>query len=153
AHGPVGIDELVSQFTEFSPPGTATLLSDVIAQFGELALPDPPQFTTRGRVRLQLSSPTISVTSGSSSEVSVHISVRAHYYPDANTDPLPEPLHGEIQAALELLQVGPDTDRRLVIRPSADENKIRFVPAPGTGLTAADVARISSTAIRQSVID
>ena len=57
---------------------------------------------TRGTARVQLSTPTIAVAGNSISTVTTHVSVRARYTPDGGTAILPEPIHGELQAAFSV---------------------------------------------------
>ena len=98
--------------------------------------------------KLQVSSVTITVPQGSSSEVTVHAGIRAQYYPDSGTADLPAPIHGDVHAAFEVRKVpvfpfpfGPGTKllrSRLVISPSSEDSKIQFTAAPGSGLSACD---------------
>jgi peroxiredoxin len=98
--------------------------------------------------------------------VTVHAHVRAHYYPDAGTTALPAPIHGEVQAVFEIHFVPPPplpvvgvmmapapghlgealigSGGKLVVRPSSDDSKIRFIAAPGGGLSAVEESRIGA---------
>ena len=89
----------------------------------------------RGRAKVQVSTVTITVPDGSSSEVTVHARVRAHYYPDPGTTDLPAPIHGEVSAAFDVRRVQSSSGTRLLIRPSSQDAKIQFIAAPGTGLS------------------
>ena len=60
--------------------------------------------STRGTVQVQVSTPTITIPDGSSSEVILHCNLRAHYKPDPGTLLLPEPIHGELQASVSIEQ-------------------------------------------------
>jgi peroxiredoxin len=140
-----------------APPGAARLLSEAFAELDlVLEVPDDPPDMVRGTVKVQLSSPTISVPAGSASQVTVHAHIRAHYYPDDGTNAMPEPLHGEVQATFDVRQVSSfpwHRGKRLVIQASSQDSQILFIPAPGTGLSATDVARISAQvrkAVRES---
>jgi peroxiredoxin len=153
ARGPMTLGDVQTHLTTTTPPGAARMLEDFFSRFGEAEIPPTPPATVRGTARVQLGSPTLSFPSGSSSEVTVHVFIRAHYAPDAGTDPLPEPVHGEVRATFEVRQVGSPSGRRLVIRPSAQDSKIQFIAASGTGLSAADVATLSAQvrkAVRES---
>ena len=177
ARGPVGLGDLRKHLAGFAPPGAAKMIEAEFSKFGQLQPrpPPPPPETVRGTVKVQLASPTLSLTPGSTTEVTLHVGVRAHYYPDPGTTDTPKPVHGEVQAAFEVRQVvGPPVvvetskssaehavyprpgvflGRRLLIQPSSDDNKIQFITAPGTGLSAADVDKISAQvrkAVRES---
>jgi peroxiredoxin len=171
ARGPVGLGDLRKHLAGFAPPGAAKMIEAEFSKFGQVQPPPPPE-TVRGTVKVQLASPTLSLTAGSTSEVTVHVGVRAHYYPDPGTTDMPKPVHGEVQAAFEVRQAGPLVfemsrsreehavhpppgvfRRRLLIQPSSDDNKIQFITALGTGLSAADVDKISAQvrkAVRES---
>ena len=105
----------------------------------------PPK-NPRGRVKLQLSSPTITLADGATSEATLLTDVRAHYDPDSGAGQIAaadHPLHGEVRAAFELSVLSSASGRKLSVRPSSKDNKIQFIAAPGTGLTGAEVSRIS----------
>jgi peroxiredoxin len=144
-----GADDVVQHLTEFVPPGVGKLMQVAIADIGVLDLPDLTPGIVRGTVRAQLASPTLSMPEGSTTEVTFHVGVRAHYWPDAGTVPMPEPVHGEVQATYEVKVVLNIRDhrrplrRKLLITASSNDSKIRFVPAPGSNLSAADAERIS----------
>ena len=53
------------------------------------------------------------------------------------------PLHGEVRAAFELSVLSSASGRKLSVRPSSKDSKIQFIAASGTGLTGAEVSRIS----------
>jgi len=53
------------------------------------------------------------------------------------------PLHGEVRAAFELSVLSSASGRKLSVRPSSQDSKIQFSAASGTGLTGAEVSRIS----------
>jgi len=153
ARGPVGLGDLRKHLAGFAPPGAAKMIEAEFSKF-EPRPPRPPPATVRGTVKVQLASPMLSLPSGSTSEITAHVSIRAHYYPDAGTDSMPEPVHGEVQATFEVRQqTTSQFGRRLIVQPSSQDSKIQFVTAPGTGLSAADVGRISAQvrkAVRES---
>lgn len=154
ARGPVGIQELQTQLTAHAPPGAAKVIGGLFTQLGEVRFPPPPTVgTVQGTVRVQISTLTVSLPAGSTSEVTVQAFVRAHYFPDPNTNDLPEPIHGAVQATFEVRQTTSAAGKRLLIQPSADDSKIQFLAAAGTGLSAADVATLSAqvrNAVRES---
>jgi peroxiredoxin len=127
-----------------SPPGAARRIESA---FNDLDLvvgadPSPPDLV-RGTVALQLSTVRLSVAGGSTSEVTVHADIRARYEPDPGTTSLPEAINGEVRAVYEVRKVAAGPTTRLLIRPSPQDQKIEFIPAPGSGLTSTDAARIA----------
>jgi thiol-disulfide isomerase/thioredoxin len=152
ARGPVGLHELQTQLTANAPPGAAKVLGDLFGQLVQVQFPPPPPEPVRGRVLVQVSTLTVSLPAGSTSEVTVHASVRAHYFPDPGTTDLPQPIHGEVQATFEVRQTQSAAGKRLLIQPSAQDSKIQFITAPGTGLNAGDVDRIAAQ-VRKAVRD
>jgi peroxiredoxin len=150
------LDQLRTQLSACAPPGASRRID---ASFSELApsMPGegPSADTVRGRVKVSLSSPTLSAADGSMSEVTLRASVRAHYDPDPGTTRLAAPehaVHGEVRAAFELRLGSSATGRRLSIEPSREDRKIQFTAAPGTRLSAEETARISAE-VRRVVRD
>jgi peroxiredoxin len=155
ARGPVGLGDLRTHLTDTAPPGVARMMSDFFSKVGQVVVKETPPGTVRGTVQVQLASPTLSLPSGSTSEITAHVNIRARYYPDAGTDPMPEPVHGEVQATFEVHRQRfiPHVGRQFVIQPSSQDSKIQFVTAPGTGLSAVEVGWISAQvrkAVRES---
>ena len=56
----------------------------------------------------------------------------------------PQPVHGEVRAAFDVTRAPHTAGRRLLIQPSAQDAKIQFIAAPGSGLTAVDQSRIAT---------
>jgi peroxiredoxin len=153
AGGSGGVKQLRAQLASMAPPGAARMLEDGLSMLGRAGVPTMPPGIVRGTVKLQCSSPTISLPSGSTSEISLHVDVRAHYYPDPGAVgvAVPEhPLHGDVDATFELTSMSTSTGRKLRIRPSSHDDRIRFTAAPGTNLTAAEADRISAQ-VRKTV--
>jgi peroxiredoxin len=98
----------------------------------------------RGTVQVQVGSPSLSVSAGSTNEITATAQIRARYVPDPNTAALPSPIHGEVQAAFTLSYnpTGAGGKPALEAQPTTDKNKIAFVPAAGS-LTAAEGAQIT----------
>lgn len=98
----------------------------------------------RGTAAIQVSTPALTLAAGSTSEVTVHAQVRAHYMPDPGTADLPKPIHGEIRATFSAKYnaSGATGKPALEVKPSDDDNKIVFIPAAGT-LTAAETKQIA----------
>jgi peroxiredoxin len=98
----------------------------------------------RGTAAIQVSTPALTLAAGSTSEVTVHAQVRAHYMPDPGTADLPKPIHGEIRATFSAKYnaSGATGKPALEVKPSDDDNEIVFIPAAGT-LTAAETKQIA----------
>ncbi|MGZ9159106.1 MAG: TlpA family protein disulfide reductase, partial [Nitrospira sp.] len=120
------------------------MFSDAFAGFDQDWEIELPPDVVRGRVKLQVSSITITVPNGSSTEVIIHADIRAQYYPDPGTTEMPPSVHGEVRAAFDVRQTPHGAGRRLLIQPSAQDAKIEFIASPGSGLTAAAVSRIAA---------
>lgn len=150
SRGSGGIGDIRGHLLESAPPGAARVLRRV---FDDVLFPGefevPPEIV-RGTVRAQLGAPTVTLVPSSSQEVVLHVQVRAEYTPDAGTTPLPAPLHGEAQVTLEIRQQRTGSRTRLVVRPSADDGKIRFTPAPGSGLDPVESAAVEAQ-VRKAV--
>jgi hypothetical protein len=134
-----GLRDIRTQLTSTAPPGAARMLTEAFntlyESWGKVL---PPPGTLRGLARLQVSSPTITVPVGSSSEITVYANIRAAYYPDPGTPDLPAPIHGVMQAAFEVRKSLTSLGARLLISPSSDDSKIQFIAAPGSGLSSSD---------------
>jgi peroxiredoxin len=131
------INDVRAQLNSTAPPGVAKKLSDEFDAFDRDWVIQLPPDVVRGLVKMQLSSITIAVPDGSSSEITIHAQVRAHYYPDPRTTELPAPVHGEVRAVFDVGRAA-HWKRRLEIRPSSQDAKIQFLAAPGSGLTTND---------------
>ena len=133
-----------------APAGAAARMKDAFAAFDDLTavIGDAPG-AVRGKADVQLSTVRMTVPHGSTSEVVLHIDIRAHYRPAAGTTDLAAPIHGEVEAAFEIRMLQFGEVRRLEIKPSANDNKIRFHPAPGT--VSAGEAGTIATAIRRAL--
>jgi peroxiredoxin len=138
-----GLGEIRTQLIASTPPGAAQMLTDAFAKFDQNWEVELPPDVVRGLAKFQVSSVNISVPSGSSSEVTVHARIRAHYYPDPGTTILPAPVHGDLQIAFDVRKVRFHSGMRLVIQPSSQDSKIQFTAASGTGLDAVEQSRIA----------
>jgi peroxiredoxin len=146
----LNLDEVRARLAANAPPGAATMIEE---EFSKLKKGRPakqpagqPSKEPRGRVKLQLSSPTITLADGATSEATLLTDVRAHYDPDSGAGQIAaadHPLHGEVRAAFELSVSSSASGRKLSVRPSSKDSKIQFIAAAGTGLTSAEVSRIS----------
>lgn len=136
-----------------APPGAAIVMASVLtgAVAPNTGILEEPGPVIRGTARVQLASPTVTIPPASSAEIAVHVWVRAHYTPDAATTVLPAPIHGEVTATYDVRRLPTNTGgARLHIKASADDAKISFTPAPGSGLDVIEAARISAE-VRKAV--
>ena len=119
-------------------PAESTGLSPalVLANFPEF-------FLVRGLVQAQLSTLNITFPKNTTSEVTVHCQIRALYIRDAGTVPLPAPIHGEVKIGFEAHYQATGNGPLLRVDVTDDDNKIVFVPAAGTSLTAIEAKQIS----------
>lgn len=105
-----------------------------------------------GRSYVQLSAPWLAFDQGSTSSVTVHVNIRASYYPDAGTPALPAPIHGEVQAVYTIaLSSAPSAVHAEV---SKHDKDIKFTPAPGT-VSASDADSLATeirSALRKSFV-
>jgi hypothetical protein len=150
AGGPKELDAFRAYLAANAPPGAATMIAEELSKLdkgrpAKEPSKNPPK-KPRGRVKLQLSSPTIVLADGATSEATLLTDVRAHYDPDSGAGQIAaaeHPLHGEVRAAFELSVLASASGRKLSVRPSSKDSKIQFTAAAGTGLTGAEVSRIS----------
>ena len=153
AGGPSNLDDVRARLAVNAPPGAVTMIE---AEFSKLEKRRPakepsrqPPKSPRGLVKLQLSSPTIVLADGATSEATLLTDVRAHYDPDSGAGDIAapdHPLHGEVRAAFELSVLSSASGRKLSVRPSSKDSKIQFIAAAGTGLTSAEVSQVSGEA-------
>jgi peroxiredoxin len=131
-----GLGAIRTQLIATTPPGAAKMLTDAFEKFDQDLQVGLPADVVRGLAKFQVSSVNITIPTGSSSEVTVHARIRAHYYPDPGTTILPAPVHGELHIGFDVHKVQSHSGTRLVIRPSSQDTKIQFTAAPATGLDA-----------------
>ena len=146
AGGASNLDDLRARLAVNAPPGAAKMIEEEFSKLEKGRPGRQPSKKPRGRVQLQLSSPTIILADGATSEATLLTDVRAHYDPDSGAGEIAaadHPLHGEVRAAFELSVLSSASGRKLSVRPSSKDSKIQFIAASGTGLTGAEVSRIS----------
>ena len=145
--------EIGAHLAKKAPPGAVARfnkdLSDLITARDEVA----PSGRVRGLADVQISTPAISLVRA---EVVVHVYVRAHYYPEGDTPPLPEPIHGEVRISYELapktkqLPNGSIKNVLEVVIPS-DDSKIQFFPRQDSGMTQATADSAIAVHVRHAV--
>jgi peroxiredoxin len=146
AGGPANLDDLRARLAVNAPPGAAKMIEEEFSKLEKGRPGRQPSKKPRGRVKLQLSSPTIILADGATSEATLQTDVRAHYDPDSGAGEIAaadHPLHGEVRAVFELSVLSSASGRKLSVRPSSKDSEIEFIAAAGTGLTGAEVSRIS----------
>jgi hypothetical protein len=125
---------------------TPTFLHSATARVGGRGPQEIAAIQARGTARVQLSAPAIRLPPGSTSEVTVHVHVRAHYTADPGTLALPEPVHGDVRvtcsvAVKPLVGFGP-AKRILEVGLPCQDGKIQFHPAPGISLSELEFAQL-----------
>jgi peroxiredoxin len=146
AGGPLNLDDFRARLAVKAPPGFTKTIEEEFSKLEKGRPGRKPSKKPRGRVKLQLSSPTIVLADGATSEATLLTDVRAHYDPDSGAGEIAaadHPLHGEVRAAFELSVLSSASGRKLSVRPSSKDSKIQFIAASGTGLTGAEASRIS----------
>jgi AhpC/TSA family len=146
AGGPSNLDDFRARLAANAPPGAAKMIEEEFSKLEKGRPGSKPSKKPRGRVKLQLSSPTIILADGATSEATLLTNVRAHYDPQPGAGEIAtadHPLHGEVRAAFELSVLSSASGRKLSVRPSSKDGKIEFIAASGTGLTGVEVSRIS----------
>ncbi len=147
AGGPSNLDDFRARIAANAPPGATKLIEEELSKLKKPRPGKQPSKKPRGRVKFHLSSPTLVLADGATSEATLRTDVRAHYDPDSGAGEIAaadHALHGEVRAAFELSVLSGASGRKLSVRPSSNDSKIRFNAASGTGLTTAEVSRISA---------
>ncbi|QIF04533.1 TlpA disulfide reductase family protein [Roseimicrobium sp. ORNL1] len=142
--GPRPIKDLQDHLISTSPPGVATKFQGIFDHLGDVVVGELEPEVIRGRARVQISTLQISFPEGSSSEVIIHAHARAHYYPDPDTGELAKPVHGEVQATFEVRTTVAGGVRKLHIKPSNQDAKIRFIAEPSSGISTADANKLGA---------
>src|SRR4029077_19627936 len=107
-----------------------------------------PSGRVRGLADVQISTPAISLVRA---EVVVHVYVRAHYYPEGDTPPLPEPIHGEVRISYELAPKTVNGKNVLEVVIPSDDSKIQFFPRQDSGMTQATADSAIAVHVRKAV--
>ena len=131
-------------------PGFTSVLNfvlDPVMNLGNTAVIDIPPLepsNLQGRAQLQLFPPTIDVTDGSGTNVTVRIKVLARYFPDPNTSPMAEFVRGELRITAPVTQVASQVANVIEIDIKAANVKVSFVAhSSSRPLSAADMAAIN----------
>jgi peroxiredoxin len=134
-----------------APPGVAARFGPAWRELDASVLEPAAPEAAQGYADVQIAAPMIALASGTASEVTVRAWIRARFQPTAGPS-LPSPIHGEVQARYVVRpRTLPGGRRVLRVEVTPDDNEIRFITAPGTGLGTADQQAIASqvrTALR-----
>lgn len=140
--------EIGAQLAEKAPPGAAVRLRESLEVLEKARVEAVAPNRVRGQADVQISTPVISFVDGSTSEVTVHVYIRANYTPESGTAPLPAPIHGEVRITYQLVV---NDKNALEVQVPSDVSKIRFFPTPGSGLTQAQADNEFAVHIRKAV--
>jgi peroxiredoxin len=103
----------------------------------------PQPSNLRGSAQVQIASPTLDVPDGSGSRLSAKIEVRARYFPDPQTSPLAEFIHGTLQLNLAVNQVATQVGNVIDVNLKSESLGISFTPIWTSGpLAPGDIAGI-----------
>ncbi len=136
--------ERVPRSPKKAPPGASRVIAEATEMIAGLKAELITPVTPRGTAQVQLSTPTIFVPHGSTSEIVVSVQLRAHYIPDPDTPPLPAPIHGEIQATYFVELNTEDNKTVLEVKLTENDSQIQFSPAQLTNLSADDAGKIAA---------
>jgi peroxiredoxin len=128
-----------------APPGFTKVYEDMQKELQEALDELTTPATLRGTAQVQVSTPTVTFPPGSTSEIKAKVDLRANYIPDPKSLTLPQPIHGDLEAAFSVEPKVEDNQPVLEVKVTADDNQITFVPAPGTGLSATDATQIEKS--------
>jgi peroxiredoxin len=131
-------------------PGLALLYEKAAADLRGSLLEPAPTGRPRGRADVQVAAPTITFAEGATAEVTVHVEIRAHCFPDPGAANLPEPIHGEVQITYTAHAKTVGDHAVLHVDVPTDDRKILFIPKPGTISAAPDVEAITAR-VRKAV--
>ena len=110
----------------------------------------------RGGAQVQIASPTLDVPDGSGVRLSAQIEVRARYFPDPQTSPLAEFLHGTLQLDVAVNQVATQVGDVIDINLKSESLGVSFTPIwTSSPLASGDIAGIDlmvKNALRSSFL-
>ena len=125
-----------------SLPAVSELYQKAWSDLGSVRLPDPTSGGISGTAFAQISTPTILLRTGTTSQIILQVDVRARFYPDSGTAALPEPIHGQVHAVYKARTKTVNGRKVVHVDPPASDADVNFYAASGTGLSAADVTAI-----------
>lgn len=133
-----------------APPGAAVRFRSSLVELEAAAADYAAPGSVFGRAEVQVSTPSISLTPGSTSEVVVSVEIRARFIPDPGSAVLPQPIHGEVQIPYQIQPaVLPDGKRVLKVDPPAQDSRIVYKDLAGLAAgQASALAQRVRTAVR-----
>ena len=112
---------------------------------GKGGIPIPNPSAVQGIIEVQVSTPTITLVANSSTRVTAHFEIMAHYIADDPASTLPEFVHGELQVTFSVLQQAAGNKNSLLTMDIQAANlEVNFIPDAGLPLSAQDLAIITA---------
>ncbi len=112
---------------------------------GKGGIPVPNPSAVQGIIEVQVSTPTITLVSNSSTQVTAHYEIMAHYIADDLASTVPEFVHGELQVTFSVLQQATGGNNSLLTMDIQAANlEVNFIPDAGLPLSAQDLAIITA---------
>src|SRR5271157_5026207 len=99
----------------------------------------------QGIIEVQVSTPTITLVANSSTRVTAHYEIMAHYIADDPASTVPEFVHGELQVTFSVLQQAAGSKNSLLTMDIQAANlEVNFIPDAGLPVSAQDLAIITA---------
>ncbi len=112
---------------------------------GKGGIPIPNPSAVQGIIEVQVSTPTITLVANSSTRVTAHFEIMAHYIADDSPSTLPEFVHGELQVTFSILQQAAGGNNSLLTMDIQAANlEVNFISDSGLPLSAQDLAIITA---------
>src|SRR5262249_17483432 len=143
-HAIADVQTVGSYVADKAPPGVSGMLVQSIDKLKAAISETFTGLSVRGEAHIQISAPWISLLRGM--DIMVHVFVRAHYFPDKDSHPLPEPIHGEVQIVYRITPVTLSTGKKVLRVPTPpDDSAIQFISKATTpALSGAEVDEIAA---------
>src|ERR1700690_88421 len=107
--------------------------------------PIPNPSAVQGIIEVQVSTPTITLVANSSTRVTAHYEIMAHYIADNPASTVPEFVHGELQVTFSVLQQAAGGKNSLLTMDIQATNlEVNFIPDAGLPVSAQDLAIITA---------
>ena len=112
---------------------------------GGIPIPIPNPSAVQGIIEVQVSTPTITLVANSSTRVTAHYEIMAHYIADDPASTVPEFVHGELQVTFSILQQAAGGNNSLLTMDIQAANlEVNFIPDAGLPLNAQDLAIVTA---------
>lgn len=125
-----------------APPGVSKVIAGLFADVAHIHDEVISHDSVAGWADAQISTPTISFAEGATTDVTLSVSIRARYQGDSGSTPLPEWIHGKIQATYRIHVLPGNTALR--VEASPNDREILFFPAQGVTISSTDLDRITA---------